>query len=133
MNSKVFLGSMKPINLAFYDLLITALWLLFFSFFICNVNFVLWEKKIHCSSFRSSKQNLIKVEWRLVEKICQGKLKKKPVLFLNYPLRFLFSCIPSLLNKTTQSEYRHVVNGLEVEHVRLCIDVWFLYLLSLSW
>lgn len=127
MNAKIFLGSIKLINLAFYDLLITALWL-----FYLQGKFCIMRKKIHCSSFRSSKQNLIKVEWRLVKKICQGKLKKKPMLFLNYPLRFLFSCSPSLLNKTTQSEYWHVVNGLEVEHTKLCIDMWFLCLLSLS-
>lgn len=131
-NSKIFLASIKLIILSFYDLLIIALWLPFL-FFICKVKFVLWGKKIHCSRFRSSKQNLIKVEWRLVKRICQGKLKKKPMLFLIYPLRFLFNCFPSLLSKTTRSEYRHVVNGLEVAHIRLCIDVWFSYLQSSSW
>lgn len=82
---------------------------------------------MHCSRFRTSKQNLIKLEWSLVKKICQGKQKKKPMLFLNYPLRLYFSCFSSLPSNITQSEYWCVVNELEVAHFRVVYwDLFFI-------
>lgn len=88
---------------------------------------------MHCSRFRASKQNLIKVEWSLVKKICQGKQKKKTMLLLNYPLRLYFNCFSSLLSIITQSEYWHAVNEPEVARFRLQMEVCFSYLPSSPW
>lgn len=100
-----------------------------FSFYMQGKFYITRKIKKHCSRFRTSEQNLIKVEWSLVKKICQGKLKKK-IYFLNYPLRLYFNCFSSLRSSSTQSEYRHSANELEVAHFILPIEVCFSYLLS---
>lgn len=92
-----------------------------FSFYMQGKFYITRKIKKHCSRFRTSEQNLIKVEWSLVKKICQGKLNKK-IYFLNYPLRLYFNCFSSL--------HRHGANELEVAHFILPVEVCFSYLLS---
>lgn len=52
------------------------------------------------------------------------------IYFLNYPLRLYFNCFSSLRSSSTQSEYWHGANELEVAHFILPIEVCFSYLLS---